>query len=116
MSGVEERTPEELVVVETGAPVADQQPTTRDGVGTQDQEQRRAVPDGGATIAQVLQEVRLLGVGLADLRRYVDNGFEHFEGRVNRSRERERELNQQLRSPNVQGMPALMPQARTEGG
>lgn len=131
MSGQAERTSDEPVGFEAGAPAIESQPTTEDGVPrTQEEDVGRAddpreVTDHGdpVNLVEILQELRLLRGRFTELQqenetlkdkqvemqRLVDQGFAHFDGRVNRSRAAEMELRDRLRSTDTRGMPALMP-------
>jgi hypothetical protein len=65
-------------------------------------------------ITEMLQRlsnrVDTFSIELSQLRDHVDNGFRHFEGRVNRSRETENFLRgEQLRSGRTREMPSMMP-------
>jgi hypothetical protein len=89
-----ERLPEEVDGRPKGAPSEPTQPTSIDGG-------RHGVREGSSPtmepmsvhITEMLQRlsdrVDTFSIELFQLRDHVDNGFKHFEGRVNTSRERE---------------------------
>jgi len=110
-----ERLPEEVDGRPEGAPSGPTQPTSTDG-------RRQTVREGSSPtmepmsvhVTEMLQRlsnrVDTFSTELSQLRDHVDNGFRHFEGRVNRSRETENFLRgEQLRSERTREMPSMMP-------
>jgi hypothetical protein len=60
-------------------------------------------------LQRLSNRVASFSIELSQLRDHVDNGFKHFEGLVNRSRETEKFLRgEQLRSERTREMPNLM--------
>jgi hypothetical protein len=63
-----------------------------------------------AMLQRLSNRVDTLSIELSQVRDHVDNGFRHFEGRVNISRETENFLRgEQLKSERTREMPSLMP-------
>jgi hypothetical protein len=61
-------------------------------------------------LQRLSNRVDTFSIELSQLRDHVDNGFKHFEGRVNGSRETENFLRgEQLRSERTREMPSMMP-------
>jgi hypothetical protein len=60
-------------------------------------------------LQRLSNRVDTFSIELSQLRDHVDNGFSHFEGRVNRSRETENfHRGEQLRSKRTREMPSMM--------
>jgi hypothetical protein len=110
-----ERLPEEVDGRPEGAPFGPTQPTSTD-CG------RHAVQEGSSPtmepmsvhVTEMLQRpsnrIDTFSIELSQLRDHVDNGFGHFEGRVNRSRGTENFFRgEQLRSERTGEMPNMMP-------
>jgi hypothetical protein len=63
-----------------------------------------------AMLQRLSNRVDTFSIELSQLRDHVDNGFRHFEGRVNISRQTENFLRgEQLRSERTREMPNMMP-------
>jgi hypothetical protein len=61
-------------------------------------------------LQRLSNRVDTFSIDLSQMRDHVDNGFRHFEGRVNRSRETENFLRgEQLRLERTREMPSMMP-------
>jgi hypothetical protein len=61
------------------------------------------------TLQYLSNRVYTFLIELSQVRDHVDNGFIHFEGRVNISRETENFLRGELRSERTRQMPSMMP-------
>lgn len=95
-----------------GAPATDAQPTPPSGAPRGENQD----PTGVAMNEDVLAELRRmsdrvekLSTEYQGLHEYVMKGFSHFEARINRSREAEKEMKTELRSKQTSDMPGLMP-------
>jgi hypothetical protein len=61
-------------------------------------------------LQRLSNRVDTFSIELSQVRDYVDNGFRHFEGQVNISRETENFFRgEQLRSERTREMPSMMP-------
>jgi hypothetical protein len=71
---------------------------------------RYTSPRDASMLQRLSNRVDTFSIELSQLRDHVDNGFTHFEGRANISRETENFLRrEQLRSERTREMPSMMP-------